>query len=47
MTLGLRKLIHQIWITEKILEDWKIALLCPVHKKRDKQDFNYYLGITL
>jgi hypothetical protein len=36
MTLRLEKLIHRIWTTEKIPEDWKIALLCPVHKIGDK-----------
>lgn len=47
MTLRLWKLINRIWTTEKLPEDWKIALLCPVHKKGDKQECNNYRGIAL
>ncbi|VVC25053.1 Hypothetical protein CINCED_3A005694 [Cinara cedri] len=39
--------IYQIWTFEKIPEDWKIALLCSVHKKGDKQDSNNNRRIAL
>ncbi|CAI6370121.1 unnamed protein product [Macrosiphum euphorbiae] len=47
MTFRLWKLIHRIWLSEKVPEDWKIALVCPIHKKGDKQDCNNYRGIAL
>jgi len=47
MTFRLWKLIHRIWLSEKIPEDWKIALVCPIHKKGDKQDFQNYRAVAL
>jgi len=41
------KLIYQLWTTEKLPEDWKTVLLCPVHEKEDKEDCNNYLRIAL
>lgn len=39
--------MQEIWQTEQIPEDWKTALIHPVHKKGDHTDVNNYRGISL
>lgn len=41
------QLIKHVWQTEKIPDDWKIALIHPLHKKGDRTDVNNYRGISL
>ena len=41
------EIIQQIWQTEQIPDDWKHALIHPLHKKGDKTDVNNYRGISL
>jgi len=41
------ELIVQIWHTEAIPENWKMGLICPVHKKGDRYVCSNYRGITL
>lgn len=41
------QIIQNIWTTEKIPEDWKTALIHPLHKKGDKTNVNNYRGISL
>jgi Reverse transcriptase (RNA-dependent DNA polymerase) len=43
----LTKIINNIWETEKLPEDWKCALIHPLHKKGDRTDVNNYRGISL
>ncbi|KAI5734809.1 hypothetical protein M8J77_010675 [Diaphorina citri] len=43
----LESLMKQIWQTEQIPLEWKIALIHPIHKKGDKSDPNNYRGISL
>jgi hypothetical protein len=32
---------------KKMPEEWSIAVICPIHKKGSKMDFNNYRGIAL
>lgn len=41
------KLINQICKSEKIPEEWKTAMICPIHKKGSRQDCNNYRSIAL
>ena len=41
------QIIQEIWQTEKLPDDWKCALIHPLHKKGDKSDVNNYRGISL
>lgn len=43
----LTQIVQEIWQTEIIPEDWKTALIHPLHKKGDKKDVNNYRGISL
>lgn len=41
------QIIKEIWETENIPEDWKCALIHPLHKKGERSDVNNYRGISL
>lgn len=41
------QIIQEIWRTEKLPDDWKCALIHPLHKKGEKSDVNNYRGISL
>lgn len=39
--------IEEIWKTGRIPDDWKCALIHPLHKKGNRMDINNYRGISL
>uniref|UniRef100_A0A8D8RIQ9 Craniofacial development protein 2 n=2 Tax=Cacopsylla melanoneura TaxID=428564 RepID=A0A8D8RIQ9_9HEMI len=43
----LESIMKQIWETEILPEEWKTALIHPIHKKGDKSEPNNYRGISL
>lgn len=47
LTGKIHDIISDIWMTEQIPDDWKCALIHPLHKKGDKTDINNYRGISL
>jgi len=40
-------LIKEVWETEIVPTDWRVAYICPIHKKGDKQVCSNYRGIAL
>lgn len=40
-------IIEKVWEGEAIPEDWKTAVIVPLHKKGDKENTNNYRGISL
>jgi hypothetical protein len=43
----IHKLINSVWNKEELLDQWKVSIIVPVHKKDDKTDYNNYRGISL
>lgn len=43
----LQKQIEKIWNEESLPEDWKMALIHPLHKKGSMKNINNYRGISL
>ncbi|KAJ4437353.1 hypothetical protein ANN_17494 [Periplaneta americana] len=41
------ELILVIWNKEEIPDEWRTALICPIHKKGSKLDCNNFRGISL
>lgn len=40
-------MICRIWSNEELPTEWKTEVLCPIHKRGNKQDCNNYRGIAL
>uniref|UniRef100_A0A2S2NR89 Reverse transcriptase domain-containing protein n=1 Tax=Schizaphis graminum TaxID=13262 RepID=A0A2S2NR89_SCHGA len=40
-------LLKEIWNANRIPEDWKTAIICPMFKKGDPMDTSNYRGIAL
>lgn len=47
LTKRLKYLIDMIWEQEKIPDEWKVALITPIHKKNDSLNCDNYRGISL
>lgn len=43
----IHRLVVLIWEREEIPEDWKVGIICPLHKKGDRTNCTNYRGITL
>jgi hypothetical protein len=41
------KVIKEIWVIEKIPEDWNTSIICQIHKKIYVIDYGSYRGISL
>ncbi|RMC20396.1 hypothetical protein DUI87_01245 [Hirundo rustica rustica] len=38
---------HQSWLTGEVPDDWKLANVMPIHKKRRKEDLGNYRPVSL
>lgn len=47
---GLRDLVKQIWNKDGIPEDWKLGIIVPIYKKRDRdkttEEYHCYARFT-
>ena len=41
------ELLREVWRTKGVPQEWKNAILIPLHKKRSRKDCNNYRGIAL
>ena len=41
------ELLREVWRTKRVPQDWKNAILIPLHKKQSRKDCNNYRGIAL
>jgi sorting nexin-29 len=39
--------IRKIWVQEKIIDEWKRSIICPIHKKGVLLERTNYRGISL
>jgi sorting nexin-29 len=43
----LLQLIRRVWNKESLPDEWRMGILCPIHKKGDPLDCKNYQGISL
>jgi sorting nexin-29 len=41
------ELVRTVWNTENMPTEWKVAIICPTHKKGDRLNCDNYRGIAL
>jgi len=46
ISFQIRKLINSVWHKEKLLEEWKEAVIVTFYKKGGKADCNFYRGMS-
>jgi len=43
----IHKLVGIMWEKERITKEWNLHIICPIHKKGDKLNFQKYRDISL
>jgi sorting nexin-29 len=43
----LLQLIRRVWNEESLPDEWRMGILCPIHKKGEPLDCKNYRGISL
>src|SRR6478609_337302 len=43
----LHHLCQSVWGSEPVPDEWKKAIIVPIHKKKDKMDCNNYRGVSI
>src|SRR6476661_3515325 len=43
----LHQLCQSMWDSERVPDEWKKAIIVPIHKKKDKMDCNKYRGVSI
>ena len=47
MTQKIQELILDIWISEKMPNEWNKSIICPIYKNGEKSECSNYRGISL
>lgn len=42
-----KEIVRLIWEAERMPEDWRVSIICPIHKKKDKTGCNNCRAVTL
>jgi hypothetical protein len=45
MNSRIYRLVTNVWIKEKMPNEWNLALICPIYKKGEKSECSNYRGI--
>ena len=42
-----RNILENVWLTGEVSQQWKYAIIKPLHKTKDRTDCNNFRGISL